>query len=119
MLFGVLAYVNDRSYATIRPRKVMRTLILILIMQTCSLALGDAQPPNLIGTWKLEITFPNGESRSLRFEAQETGKGSLLLVDPRSDSWEPAKPSSAKWIRSDGNAVTFSGAVEFPIGNVG
>ena len=30
-----------------------------------------------------------------------------------------AKPSEAKWTQGEGNAVTFSGAVEFPIGNVG
>ena len=32
---------------------------------------------------------------------------------------EPAKPSEVKWTQGEGNSVTFSGAVEFPIGNVG
>jgi hypothetical protein len=41
------------------------------------------------------------------------------LLDPRSDFWEPARPSEAKWTQGDGSFVTFSGAVEFPIGNVG
>ena len=33
--------------------------------------------------------------------------------------WGPAKPSDAKWSRGEGNSVTFSGPVEFMIGNVG
>ena len=33
--------------------------------------------------------------------------------------WGPAKPSEAKWSRGEGNSVTFSGPVEFMIGNVG
>ena len=32
---------------------------------------------------------------------------------------EPAAPSEAKWTQGNENSVTFSGAVEFPIGNVG
>lgn len=99
--------------------KTMQPLILMLILQTCCAALTQAQSPNMIGRWKVEITFPNGDNRSLRFEAQGAGKGSFLLVDPRSKVWGPAGPSEAKWTQGDGNSVTFSGAVEFPIGNVG
>ena len=98
---------------------VMRPLILILIIQTCGVALTQAQSPNMIGRWKVEIAFPDGENRSLRFEAQGAGKGSFLLLDPRSNFWETARPSEAKWTQGAGNSVTFSGAVEFPIGNVG
>ena len=29
------------------------------------------------------------------------------------------KPAEAKWSQGDQNSVTFSGSVEFPIGNVG
>ena len=99
--------------------KTMQPLILMLIFQTCGVALTQAQSPNMIGRWKVEIAFPDGENRSLRFEAQGAGKGSFLLLDPRSSFWEPARPSEAKWTQGDGNSVTFSGAVEFPIGNVG
>jgi hypothetical protein len=97
----------------------MQPLILMLIFQTCGVALSQAQSPNMIGRWKVEVTFPNGDNRSFRFEAQDAGKGSFLLLDPRSNVWGPAKPSEAKWTQGDGNSVTFSGAVEFPIGNVG
>ena len=99
--------------------KVMRLLILILIVQTCCAALSWAQSPNLIGRWDVEITFANEDHRSLRFDAQGEGKGTFLLLDPKLNVWGPAKPSEAKWSRGEGNSVTFSGPVEFPIGNVG
>jgi hypothetical protein len=99
--------------------KTMQPLILMLIAQTCIAALSHAQSPHMIGSWKVDITFTNGESRSLRFDAQGAGKGSFLLLDPRSKVWGPGKPSEAKWTQGEGNAVTFSGPVEFPLGNVG
>ena len=99
--------------------KTMQPLALILIVQTCCVALSQAQSPNMIGTWKVDITFTNGESRSLRFDAQGAGKGTFLLLDPKLNVWGPAKPSEAKWSRGEANSVTFSGAVEFPLGNVG
>ncbi len=49
----------------------------------------------------------------------ERGKGTLLLLDPTLSKWGPATPSEAKWAPGDQNSVTFSGTVEFPIGNVG
>ena len=90
-----------------------------LIFQISCVRLSQAQSMNLIGRWNVEITFANGDHRSLRFDAQGAGKGSLLLLDPRLDFWEGAKSSEAKWAQGEGSAVTFSGAVEFPIGNVG
>jgi len=81
--------------------------------------MAEAQSPNVIGRWNIEITFANDDHRSLRFDAQDGGKGTLLLVDPKSRVWGSATPSEAKWTRSDDNSVTFSGAVEFMLGNVG
>ena len=92
---------------------------LLLVAQTCCVALSQAQSMNVIGRWNVEITFANDNHRSLRLDAQGSGKGTLVLLDPRSSFWEPAKPSEAKWTQGDGNSVTFSGSVEFPIGNVG
>ena len=73
----------------------------------------------MAGTWNVEITFANEQHHSLRFEAQGDGKGSLLLTDPAAKAWGAAKISEAKWSRGEGNAVTFSGPVEFLLGNVG
>ena len=73
----------------------------------------------MIGRWNVEIIFGNEDHRSLRFDAQGDGKGTFLLLDPKLKVWGPAKPSDAKWSRGEGKSVTFSGPVEFMIGNVG
>ena len=99
--------------------KARPALILTVVAQTCIAALSRAQSPNMIGSWKVDITFANGESRSLRFDAQGAGKGTFLLLDPRLNVWGPAKPSEVNWTQGEGNSVTFSGPVEFMLGNVG
>jgi hypothetical protein len=91
----------------------------ILILTLASTAMTRAENMNLTGTWNVEINFADGTKRSLRFDAQDHGKGTFLLLDPMLSRWGPAKPSEAKWAPSDQNSVTFSGAVEFPLGNVG
>ncbi|PYJ15821.1 MAG: hypothetical protein DME96_12020 [Verrucomicrobia bacterium] len=99
--------------------KATRALIAMVVAQTCIATLSHAQSPNMIGSWKVDITFTNGESRSLRFDAQDAGKGSFLLLDPRLKVWGPAKPTAVNWTQGEGNSVTFSGPVEFMLGNVG
>jgi len=99
--------------------KRMSHVILMLIVQTCLSAIAQAQSPNLVGRWNIEITFANGMRHSLRFDAQGEGKGAFLVLDPTLKVWGPAAPSPAKWTQGEGNSVTFSGPVEFPIGNVG
>jgi hypothetical protein len=96
-----------------------RSVLLVVIAQMCCSALARAQTPNMIGTWNVEITFANAEHRSVRFDAQADGKGTLMPADPQSKVWGAAKPSEATWNRSEGNSVTFSGQVEFVLGNVG
>src|SRR5437868_11191906 len=83
------------------------------------IAMAQGQSPAVIGRWNVEINFADGNKRSLRFDAQADGKGTLLLLDLMLSRWGPAKPSEAKWTPGDQNSVTFSGAVEFPLGNVG
>ena len=94
-------------------------LILIVFAQILGMGFSQAQSSNVIGSWKVEITFGNGDGRSLRFEARESGKGSFLLLDPGLKVWGPARPSEAKWTQGDRGSVMFSGTVEFPLGNVG
>ncbi|MBO0720911.1 MAG: hypothetical protein J2P41_08810 [Blastocatellia bacterium] len=96
-------------------------LMLIMFFAATNYLVDGAQPSqssNLRGRWKIDITFPDKPKRSLRFEAEASGKGSLLL-EPRSNWDEPAKPSQAKWTLGREKHVTISGPVEFPIGNVG
>jgi hypothetical protein len=95
------------------------SVILMIVVEMRCIALAQAQSPNMIGRWNVEINFADGNKRSLRFDAQDSGKGTLLVLDPRLKVWGPGKPSEAKWAREDQNSVTFSGPVEFMLGNVG
>src|SRR6266853_3795209 len=96
-----------------------RGAFVVMIAQMCCSALAQAEAPNMTGTWNVEITFANPQHHSVRFEAQDGGKGSLQLTDPAAKVWIGAKSSEAKWSRGEGNSVTFSGPVEFLLGNVG
>jgi len=96
-----------------------KKMILMLIFLTCCVALTCAQSPNVVGKWKVEITFANATRHSLEFDAQGAGKGSLLLVSPGPPQVNAGKPAEAKWSQSDQTSVTFSGPAEFPLGNVG
>jgi hypothetical protein len=107
------------SFVIRYSRFVISALLLIVIAQMCCSAPARAQTPNMAGTWNVEITFANGQHHSLRFEAQSDGQGSLQLTDPAAKVWGTAKPSEAKWTLDKENAVTFSGPVEFLLGNVG
>jgi hypothetical protein len=98
---------------------IFSSLILMLTVQLCSIAMAQTQSPSLLGRWNVDITFANEEHRSLRFDVQGAGKGTFLLLDPKLNMWGPARPSEAKWSRGEGNSVTFSGPVEFMLGNVG
>ena len=97
----------------------IRRLMLLLLVHTCLVAIAQAQSPTMLGRWNIEVNFADGNKRSLRFDAQADGKGTFLLVDPMLSRWGPAKPSEAKWTPGDQNSMTFSGPVEFPLGNVG
>ena len=105
-----------RASFVIRHSSFVIFFALILMLMT---KVTQAESPNMIGKWNVEITFANQEHRSLRFEARSDGKGTLALADPRSAVWGAAQSSEATWSRSEGNAVTFSGPVEFLLGNVG
>src|ERR1700746_1315572 len=96
---------------------ICRSVLLIIIAQMCCSTLAQAQTPNMTGTWNVEFTFTNAHHRSVRFEAQSDGKGTLQLQDPRSKVWGTDKASEAKWTRVEGNSITFSGPVEFLLRN--
>jgi len=98
--------------------KAARAIILALAVNTFSF-LAEAESPNVIGSWDVQITFGNQQHRFLRFDAQSDGKGTLTVTDPQAKVWIGAKSSEAKWTREDGNSLTFSGPVEFLLGNVG
>ena len=96
-----------------------RAIILVMAVNTFSFGAAEAESPNVTGSWKVDITFANEQHRFLRFDAQSGGKGTLTVTDPQSKAWGGAQPSEAKWTPGEGNEVTFSGPVEFLLGNVG
>jgi hypothetical protein len=91
----------------------------MLVAQTCLAAMAQGQSPTMTGRWNVEITFADGNKRSLRFDAQGEGKGSFELLDPRAKAWGAPTHFEAKWTLEKENSVTFSGPVEFMLGNVG
>ena len=93
-------------------------LTLLFAAYNCSVDAARPQSSDLVGRWKIDITFENQSKRSLRFDAEDSGAGSLLL-EAQSNWDEPAKPAQAKWTVGKDRRVTISGPVEFPIGNVG
>jgi hypothetical protein len=94
------------------------TFILLIAAHYCSVDAARPQSSDLVGRWKIDITFENHSKRSLRFDAGDSGAGSLLL-EAQSNWDETAKPSQAKWTVGREKRVTILGPVEFPIGNVG
>jgi hypothetical protein len=98
--------------------KIGLTLILLFAAYNWSVDAVRPQSSDLMGQWKIDITFEDQSKRSLRLDAEDSGTGSLLL-EARSNWDEPAKPSQAKWTVGREKRVTISGPVEFPIGNVG
>jgi hypothetical protein len=94
-------------------------LILLFAAHYCSVDVARPQSSDLVGRWKVDITFENESTRSLRLDAEDSGKGSMLLEGARSNWDEPAKPSQAKLTVSEDKRVTILAPVEFPIGNVG
>jgi len=96
-----------------------RAIILVLAVNTFSFFLAEADTPTVTGSWKIDVTFGNDQHRFLRFDAQGNGKGTLTVTDPQSKVWGGATPSEAKWTPGEGSSVTFSGPVEFLLGNVG
>jgi hypothetical protein len=99
--------------------KAARAIIVAMAVNTVSFVLAEAESPKVTGSWKVEITFANEQQRFLRFDALSDGKGTLTVADPQFKVWGGAKPSEGKWTRDEGNSLTFSGPVEFLIGNVG
>lgn len=90
-----------------------------MAMNTFSFVLAGTDSPTVNGSWQIDVTFANDQHRFLRFDAQGDGKGTLTVTDPQSKVWGGSEPSEAKWTPGEGSSVTFSGPVEFLLGNVG
>ena len=94
-------------------------VILIVAAQACSSQGMFANAPDFVGRWGIDLVLADTTRHVLRLDAEPSGKGFLLVQDPRSSLVESAKPSDARWTQVGEKRVTFSGPVEFSIGNVG
>ncbi len=94
-------------------------LISVFAVNSFRASCTQPQTFNLVGQWKVELKFAGDENHAIRFDAQSEGKGAFLLLDNISNLNPPAEPTKAQWNQAASDQVTFSGAIEFPIGNVG
>ncbi|HEV2667692.1 MAG TPA: hypothetical protein VG324_22445 [Blastocatellia bacterium] len=94
-------------------------LIAVSAVYSLHASCAQTQSFNLAGRWKVEFKFSSDEEHTLRFDAQSDGKGAFLLLDTVSSLLPPAEPTEAQWEQAAPDQATFSGAIEFPIGNVG
>ena len=93
------------------------TLVLFVLTQLLGVARATPQPSSLIGSWRVEIAFQNGERRFFRLDARAAGKGFFFPLGPRQVG--PTEPSAAEWTQSEDHSLGISGPVQFPLGNVG
>ena len=78
------------------------------------------QSAGVAGRWQIEFSFSDTSHHTLRFDAEDSGNGTYLLLDTVSNLVEPAQLSKAEWTQAAGSIqITISGTIEFPIGNVG
>ncbi len=94
-------------------------LIAVPAVYSLHASCAQTQSFNLAGRWKVEFKFSSDKEHTLRFDAESDGKGAFLLLDPVSNLIPPAAPTKAQWEQAAPDQATFSGDIEFPIGNVG
>jgi hypothetical protein len=100
--------------------KAISSLAVLLGLLSSLAPTSWAQAPSAVGRWQVEFTFTSETSpHRLKFDADEVGKGTYLLLDRRSNLLEPAQPTKAEWAQTVDNKIRLSGEIEFPIGNVG
>lgn len=100
---------------TVRSRTA---LVLIAISHIAGVSLSQAHSSNVIGSWRVEITFSNGQTHFCRFEARPSGQGSLVALVPPQIGAGPNEPATAEWTQRNQDSISFSGPVQFPLGNV-
>ncbi|MGI8897816.1 MAG: hypothetical protein ACR2IB_05425 [Pyrinomonadaceae bacterium] len=81
-----------------------------------------AQDGNLTGNWIIELRLDIDRTpHKIEFDAEQSGTGRFLLLD-RTSSRNTIVPTQATWsvlARDRSAKIRISGAIEFPVGNVG
>ena len=78
---------------------------------------AQAPTATLSGRWKVEFILSDSRPHAIQFDADDSGAGTFLLLDKVSSLVE-VHPTKATWSQLT-SEVTFSGDMEFPLGNVG
>src|SRR6188474_785087 len=100
--------------------KATIALFLVIASQSYPSLPVALQSAGVAGRWQIEFSFSDTSHHTLRFDAEDSGNGTYLLLDTVSNLVEPAQLSKAEWTQPAGsNQITISGMIEFPIGNVG
>lgn len=99
----------------------MKTALILafILLQAAGLCPAQPAPSPVLGSWQVEVSFSNGEHRSLHFEARAPGEGSLLAVVSAPAQAGSTEQALATWSHYGQNSITISGPVTFPLGNVG
>ena len=118
--------IDLRQAAAILRRQIQKITVIsrpviafIALTQMMGVGVAQTQPQRFIGSWKVEVTFTNGQTRSCRFEARASGQGSMVVLLPAPLQVGSNQPAAGEWSQRDKDSVTFSGPVQFPVGNVG
>ena len=99
--------------------KATIALFLVIASQSFPSLPVALQAAGVEGRWQIEFSFSDSSQHTLRFDAEDLGKGTYLLLDTISNLVEPAQLSKAEWTQAGGNKLSITGMIEFPIGNVG
>lgn len=98
-------------------------ILIILILLGSIFALGQsksAEVPSalpVMGAWDVTFTWTDTNiTKKLVFIALTNGTGSFRIITPRATT-QPPVTHPAVWVRPLPSLMSFSGEVEFPIGN--
>jgi hypothetical protein len=105
--------------------KVLLSSLVVWLLtfgSSAGIAHSQSETPTLGGRWLLEFTLRSGPHR-LQFDADPSGEGSFLSLDPASSLTPPLVPLKAAWsLKGQSSAIFFFsvvGEVAFPANDVG
>lgn len=95
--------------------KVNRSICLIFVL-LCALPAFSQTSPVPVAAWDVTFNLSGNVSRRLIFMSMSNGTGTFRLSGPRATTQAPTT-FPAVWARPLPGLMSFSGEVEFPIGN--
>lgn len=105
-------------------RSQLASVSMLLVLATTPGRDGSSQtePPTLTGRWELSFMLLS-QSHRLQFDAQASGEGVFLSLDPVSNPGHPPAPTRGMWVLNGQSPAIYyfviAGDVEFPISEGG